>query len=130
MRRTHAFLQKYSIPLATNQIEFSLLRCNPDRNGLLVACQELGVTPIAYSPLARGMLSGKYSATNLPKGYRMVGKYLGHDNAPLLNKLREIGEYYDCTPAQVFLEKYVFYSLNKGSFKLDYLQRSCSDCRY
>ena len=49
------------------QIEFSLCRRHPDTSGLLAACRELGVTPLAYSPIAQGRLTGKYDANNKPK---------------------------------------------------------------
>jgi diketogulonate reductase-like aldo/keto reductase len=49
----HAILKKYDVPLASNQIEFSLLRQLPEKNGLLAAMKELGVACMActlYSP--------------------------------------------------------------------------------
>ena len=52
--------------LASNQIEFSLLRAMPLRVGLLDCCRELGVVPLAYSPIGQGRLTGKYSASNPP----------------------------------------------------------------
>ena len=48
-------------------MEFSLLRRLPETGGLLAAARELGVTLLAYSPLAMGRLTGKYSAANPPK---------------------------------------------------------------
>ena len=47
-----------AIPLASNQVEYSLLHHRPERNGCL---RELGVTLIAYQPLASGALTGRYS---------------------------------------------------------------------
>jgi aryl-alcohol dehydrogenase-like predicted oxidoreductase len=64
MRETHAALANRGIPLASNQVEYSLLKRQPETNGVLEACRELGITLIAYSPLAGGMLTGKYSAQN------------------------------------------------------------------
>ena len=46
------------MPLASNQVQFSLTYRAPERNGVLDACRELGVTLIAYSPLAQGLLTG------------------------------------------------------------------------
>jgi aryl-alcohol dehydrogenase-like predicted oxidoreductase len=54
MRAIHRALAAHGIPLATNQVEYSLLRTMPDANGLLRACRELGVMVLAYSPLAIG----------------------------------------------------------------------------
>src|SRR5581483_50369 len=70
MRRAYARLAKYNIPLASNQIQFSLLERSPDFNGLVETCRELGVTLIAYSPLKYGMLTGKYTPDNPPRGAR------------------------------------------------------------
>ena len=43
-------------PLATNQIEFHLLRPDPITDGTLLQCEKLGVSPMAWSPLAGGRL--------------------------------------------------------------------------
>jgi aryl-alcohol dehydrogenase-like predicted oxidoreductase len=60
MRRAHARLARYDIPLASNQVHYSLLYRKPERNGVLDACRELNVALIAYSPLEQGLLTGKY----------------------------------------------------------------------
>jgi pyridoxine 4-dehydrogenase len=60
VRACHAALAKRGIPLASNQIQYSLLYRFPEQNGLLQACDELGVQVLAYSPLALGLLTGKY----------------------------------------------------------------------
>jgi aryl-alcohol dehydrogenase-like predicted oxidoreductase len=39
------------------QIEYSLLKRGPEVSGLLRKCKELGVTPVAHSPLAQGLLT-------------------------------------------------------------------------
>ena len=46
------------MPLASNQVQYSLTYRAPERNGVLAACRELGVTLIAYSPMAQGLLTG------------------------------------------------------------------------
>lgn len=63
-------LGKRGIPLSSNQIQMSLLYRNPLDNGLKATCDELGVKVIAYSPLALGFLTGKYSKDRLPSGPR------------------------------------------------------------
>lgn len=70
MRKAHAVLAKRGVPLATNQVEYSLLERKPERTGLAQAAQELGVTIIAYSPLRKGLLTGKYGSQNPPPGTR------------------------------------------------------------
>lgn len=61
LKACHASLAKRGIPLATNQIQYSLLYRYPEDNGLLQACQDLGVKVLSYSPLALGLLTGKYT---------------------------------------------------------------------
>jgi aryl-alcohol dehydrogenase-like predicted oxidoreductase len=60
MRRAHTRLAESGIPLASNQMRYSLLDREIERNEVLAAARELGVTIIAYSPLAQGILSGKF----------------------------------------------------------------------
>ncbi len=106
MRRAHAVLARRGVPLASNQVEYSLLHRAPERNGLWQACQELGVTLIAYSPLAKGMLTGKYTPANPPpglRGRRYRDKMLT-EIQPLTGLLREIGEVHGGkAPGQVAL---------------------------
>jgi len=104
MRAIHAALARREVPLATNQVEFSLLRTMPEKVGLLAACRELGVTVLAYSPLAQGRLTGKYSAAHPPPGRRQFSNYPMSEIDPLVEELRRVGE--RCggkTPAQVSL---------------------------
>lgn len=107
MRQAHAALALRGIPLASNQVEYSLLHRRPETNGVLDACRELGVTLIAYQPLASGALTGKYTATNRPSGLRRFAKpFRGRDLAalePIVALLREIGGRYGNTPGQVAL---------------------------
>lgn len=70
MTACHGVLAKRGIPLATNQIQYSLLYQWPEKNGLLQACKDLNVQVLAYSPLALGMLTGKYSQDKMPSGPR------------------------------------------------------------
>ena len=53
---THA--QAKGVPLASNQVQYSLLYRVPERNGVADACAAAGATLIAYSPLAQGLLTG------------------------------------------------------------------------
>jgi aryl-alcohol dehydrogenase-like predicted oxidoreductase len=107
MRTAHAALARRGIPLASNQVEYSLLHRQPEVNGVLDACRELGVTLIAYQPLASGALTGKYSATKRPGGLR---RFLPTFNRkameavePVVALLRQIGDRYSRTPSQVAL---------------------------
>ncbi len=91
MRAIHAALAADGVPLRTNQVEFSLLRAMPERCGLLAACRELGVTVLAYSPIAMGRLSGKYTAANPPPGKRNFSAYPMAEVEPVVAVQREIG---------------------------------------
>ncbi len=69
-RRVHARLAALGLPLLSNQVEYHLLNRKAEREGLLKLCEELGVRTIAYSPLAQGLLTGKYTPENPPPGLR------------------------------------------------------------
>jgi len=107
MRLAHAALARRGIPLASNQVEYSLLHRQPEVNGVLEACRELGVTLIAYQPLASGLLTGKYLPGSRPSGLRRFMPYFRRQNleavVPVVNLLKEIGGRYGKSPAQVAL---------------------------
>ena len=104
MRAIHGALAAEGIPLATNQVEYSLLRTMPETSGLLRACRHLGVTPLAYSPLAMGRLTGKYSVANPPPGKRNFSAFPMAEIEPVVAELRRIGAAHDGkSPAQVAL---------------------------
>ncbi len=108
MRAAHAALEDRHIPLASNQIQYSLLHREPEADGILDACRELNVTLIAYMPLAMGALTGKYSLRVHPSDRvrRMVGPFRGNGMqavAPVVERLWEIGKRYGKTPGQVAL---------------------------
>lgn len=105
MRMAHAVLADRGIPLASNQVHYSLLHRQPEVDGVLDSCRELGITLIAYQPLESGALTGKYLSGTRPKGLR---RFMGSFRrsgieaiVPIVALLREIGERYSRTPAQV-----------------------------
>jgi aryl-alcohol dehydrogenase-like predicted oxidoreductase len=109
MRFAHSMLARRGIPLASNQVEYSLLHRQPETDGVLEACRELGVTLIARSPLAGGVLSDN-SLMSHPKS--RVYKRLASGRLqritpdvlePLVESLREIAARYSVTPSQVAL---------------------------
>jgi len=108
--RAHATLARYGIPLASNQVEYSLLERKPETSGLVKVCRDLGVTVIAYSPIAKGMLTGKYTPDNVPSGMRgrMYKREYLSKIQPLIGLLNEIGQAHGVansakTPSQVSL---------------------------
>jgi aryl-alcohol dehydrogenase-like predicted oxidoreductase len=106
MLRAHSALSKRGIPLASNQVEFHLLNRRVEREGLVKLCRELGVTLIAYSPLAKGMLTGKYTPQTPPPRMRsyIFRRARLAKIQPLIRLMREIGQARDGkSPAQVAL---------------------------
>jgi aryl-alcohol dehydrogenase-like predicted oxidoreductase len=105
MGRTFNVLAERGVPLASNQVEYSLLHRKPERNGLLRTCEELDVTLIAYSPIAKGVLTGKYTPENPPPGARrrIYPPQRLRKIMPLVGLLREIGKGYGKEPVHVAL---------------------------
>lgn len=97
-------LERRGLRLATNQIEFSLLRRSPETSGLLGACRDLGVVPLAYSPIGQGRLSGKYTVANPPPGRRTFSAHPMETVEQVVGALRRIGDGHGGkSPSQVAL---------------------------
>lgn len=107
LRVAHAALAERGVPLAANQVQYSLLHRRPETNGVLDACRELGITLIAYQPLASGALTGKYVNGSRPRGLRaLMPQFRGkakQATAPLVAILTEIGDRHEQSPTQVAL---------------------------
>ena len=98
-------LKAADVALASNQVEYSLFNRRIEKNGLLDYCLENDITVIAYSPLAKGMVTGKYGPDNPPPGprKRMYPPEKLNRAQPLITLLKEISADYGKTPAQVAL---------------------------
>ncbi len=111
MRKAQAALATRGYSLASNQVKYSLLDRRIERNGVLDAAKELGITLIAYSPLEQGILTGKFheDPTRIAqRGGRRSRKAAFQragleKSAPLIEALRRIATNHQCTPAQVAL---------------------------
>jgi aryl-alcohol dehydrogenase-like predicted oxidoreductase len=92
--RAHRALAEEGVPLASNQIRYSMLDRKPEHNQQIETCRKLNVSVIAYSPLAQGLLSGKYTPEKPPPGARgrQYSRELLERIRPLLSLMREIGE--------------------------------------
>eukprot|EP00435_Cladocopium_sp_Y103_P068928 s857_g32.t1 len=116
LRVVHEHLQRQGLRLSTCQVELSLARQLPVASGLVNGCRELGITVLAFSPLAMGRLSGRYdpwgpaptwSERRQARGgtaQRPFGATLDEDVDAwhqLLTKLRQMGQKYGKTCAQV-----------------------------
>jgi aryl-alcohol dehydrogenase-like predicted oxidoreductase len=103
-RSMDAALRQRGLRLASNQIEFSLLRTMPEKVGLLECCAELGVVPLAYSPIGQGRLTGKYSAANPPSKKRTFSAHPMEEVDRIVEVLRRVGAAHGGrTPSQVAL---------------------------
>jgi aryl-alcohol dehydrogenase-like predicted oxidoreductase len=93
-------------PVVSNQVRFSLAHPKP-LDDLVPFAQRENRIIMAYSPLAQGLLGGRYSTEHRPGGVRAANPLFGTENlrriAPLLDTLREIAGRYDVRPAQVAL---------------------------
>jgi len=111
MRRAHAALARRRIPLAANQVRYSLVHRRIESNGILDAARELGVTIIAYSPLGQGILSGRFHddpalIRTRPGPRRHMSAFRASGLArtrPLVDEVRRIAAARALTPSQVAL---------------------------
>jgi aryl-alcohol dehydrogenase-like predicted oxidoreductase len=105
MRRAHSTLQSRGIPLCCNEVEYNLLNRKAERNGVLTLCRELGITLIAYRPLALGFLSAPRSPQDRAKGVRglLFGRSYAERIGTVAGLLRRIADTRGKTPAQVAL---------------------------
>ena len=110
LRSAWETLQKSGINLLSNQVQYSLLSRKIETNGVLDTAKELGITIIAYSPLAQGLLTGKFHDNpELLKniGYRKhfsMFKPKGLEKSrPVTEMLKKLAMKYGVTASQVAL---------------------------
>jgi aryl-alcohol dehydrogenase-like predicted oxidoreductase len=104
VRRAHAVQ-----PVAVLQNEYSLWTRGPETNGILAACEELGIGLVPYSPLGKGFLTGAISKDTeiedndfrkiLPRFTREALE----KNQALVDLLKRIAGEKSATPAQIAL---------------------------
>jgi aryl-alcohol dehydrogenase-like predicted oxidoreductase len=103
IRRAHAVH-----PIAALQTEYSLWSRDPEKE-LLATCRELGITFVAYSPLGRGFLAGRFrSADDLaPTDWRRQNPRFQDENfrrnLEIVTKVEALARAKGCTPAQLAL---------------------------
>ncbi len=108
MRQAHAALDKHGLPLASNQVRFNLLDRTVEKQGVLDTAKELGITIIAYSPLAQGLLTGKFHTDpglvkKLPFYRKRATRRMLEKSRPLVTLLEDISSSYNCTLSEVAL---------------------------
>ncbi|MBS4058987.1 MAG: aldo/keto reductase [Bacteroidetes bacterium] len=110
MRSAWEALQKHDIQLISNQVRYSLLDRKIESNGILQTAKELGITIIAYSPLAQGLVTGKFHDN--PELLKNIGmrKYSSafkpaglEKSRPVAKFVQELAVKYDVTPSQIAL---------------------------
>ncbi len=108
MCQAQQLLAARGVQLAANQVRYSLITRQIESKGILDTASQLGVTILAYSPLAQGLLTGKYTAdSSEPTGARRLDSRFSKDGLkkiePVISLLRQLGEKHGRTPAQVAL---------------------------
>jgi aryl-alcohol dehydrogenase-like predicted oxidoreductase len=104
IRRAHAVQ-----PLAAVQSEYSLWTRDPERNGVLATCEELGIGFVPFSPLGAGFLIGKIDTTTTfdSSDFRSISPRFAEDarasNMALVDLLKRVAEEKRATPAQIAL---------------------------
>jgi pyridoxine 4-dehydrogenase len=117
LKRVYERLAERGIAIATLQVQYSLLSTYPVTElGLKEVCDELGIKLIAYSPLALGLLTGKYSEKgDFPKGIRgFLFRQMLPGMRSLLACLREIAQSRNKSMSQVALN----WCICKGSIPI------------
>jgi pyridoxine 4-dehydrogenase len=98
------YMRDRSVPLATAQIQYSLMTYQ-DAKDMNAVCDDENCRLISYSPLCLGLLTGKYTLDNLPKGNTNPRRQLFRELLPgaqgLLNTLEVIGKDLNKSQSQV-----------------------------
>ena len=96
-------------PVAAVQSEYSLWTRDPERNGVLATCEELGIGFVPFSPLGAGFLTGKIDTTTTldPKDFRSISPRFAPDaraaNMAMVDLVKRVAERKGTTPAQIAL---------------------------
>jgi aryl-alcohol dehydrogenase-like predicted oxidoreductase len=104
IRRAHAVQ-----PVTAVQTEYSLWSRDPEDDGVLATCAELGIGFVAYSPVGRGFLSGQIRSVDdlAPGDYRRTSpRFQGENftrNLELVDRVREIADEKGLTATQLAL---------------------------
>lgn len=130
IRRAHAVQ-----PVTAVQTEYSLMNRDPERNGVLQACEELGIGFVPWGPIGMGFLSGKLDArtrldpkTDLRAGFDRFTPTNLAANQPIVDLLETFAARERGTPAQValawLLAQKPFIVPIPGTRRLDHLQEN------
>jgi len=105
IRRAHAIQ-----PVTAVQTEYSVMERSPERNGVLAACEELGIGFVPWGPMGMGYLTGKIDAstrfdpkTDLRSTFDRFSPENLAANMPFVALLKQFGEKKGATPSQIAL---------------------------
>jgi aryl-alcohol dehydrogenase-like predicted oxidoreductase len=116
MKNAWEILNKSGLSLASNQVRYNLLDRRIESNGVIEVAKKLGVSIIAYSPLAQGLVTGKfhdnpelliniglrrYNSQFKPEGLKK--------SLPVIMLVKEFALKYNVTPSQVALNWLIYY---------------------
>jgi aryl-alcohol dehydrogenase-like predicted oxidoreductase len=119
MKNAWETLNKLGIPLASNQVLYNLLNRKIESNGVMDMAKKLGISIIAYSPLAQGLVTGKFHEN--PELLKNIGfrKYSSQfkrkgleKSLPVINLVKELAIRYNVTPSQIALNWLIHYNGN------------------
>ncbi|XP_057798811.1 pyridoxal reductase, chloroplastic isoform X2 [Salvia miltiorrhiza] len=113
--KIYNYLEARGVPLVSAQVQFSLLSMGEDQIEMKRICDSLGIRVIAYSPLGLGMLTGKYTPSNLPTGPRgFLFRQILPGLQPLLDSLKQIAQTRRKTTSQVAIN----WCISKGTIPI------------
>ncbi len=95
MRQAAAILEDLKVPFVINQNSYNIFNRTVEHNGLKDACKDLGKGMIAFSPLAQGLLTGRY-LHGIPADSRVKtdGRFLNERsiNEGTMDKVRKLND--------------------------------------
>ncbi|MHA1785875.1 MAG: aldo/keto reductase [Candidatus Helarchaeota archaeon] len=111
MIKAYDALKDRGLQLVSNQMHYSLLHRDIEKNGILDAAKELGIKIISWSPLEQGVLTGKYHKDpSLAKNVSFIRRNIMPNikkqtkkSKSLMNAIEEISTIHEVTPTQVAL---------------------------
>jgi len=117
MKSSSAALEKLGIPLASNQVVYNLLNRKIESNGILEVAKKQGISIIAYSPLARGLLTGKFHDNSGLLNNLGMRKYMPQfkpggleKSLPVIKLIKELAVKYSVTPSQIALNWLIYFN--------------------
>ena len=135
MIRAYNTLEKRGIHLSSNQMEYSILNREIEKNGVMEIAKKLNISIIAYSPLAQGIATGKFHDNpDLIKSLHRWRKQKLNKRGlslkkslPVINTLKNIAKNHNATPAQIALAWLINFNQNTFTIPGATHQNQCQD---